>query len=146
MVEIDTIVRHRCELRLDRRAQRYQGALEVELTLPSPQTRIPFVVSTGVVGRADADLGGEHLAAAHYWSEAAANLVIQEFSQALPAGEVRLVLPLTGELTPRVLALMEGDGDPSLLPHLATARDIEWEISASEAHGAGRATFSSAAG
>jgi hypothetical protein len=130
MEEIDRPVRHRCDLRIDRRAQRYQGELAVELTLASPETRIPFVVTTGVVGRADAELGGSRWAAAHYWSDARHHLVIQEFKEALPPGELRLVLPLAGELTPGVLALVEGGGDPSLLPHLAAARDIEWHISA----------------
>jgi hypothetical protein len=71
------------------------GALEVQLKLPAPrgqiQVRLP---EASVPGRAEAQHGSERWAAKHYWS-IDDRTVAYEFDGPLPAGELRLRVPVS---------------------------------------------------
>lgn len=71
------------------------GTVEVELVLDSAQTLVRVHVPTGRAGRAEALLGGRNWAAKHYWTDDDGQTVYQ-FDEPLPAGRVRLRIPVTG--------------------------------------------------
>jgi hypothetical protein len=129
---MSTPVHYDTELRIDPHAGRYEGRLEAQLHLDEPRTRIVVRVPTGSVGRAEAKFGRQSWAAAHYWTEETedGNVVLFEFSEALPAGDLRLSIPFSGELTPSIAALTE-DRDAqqlqAVLPHLAGGPG-EWSL------------------
>ena len=74
-----------------------QGVTELVANLLVPTTRLTLSVRGGTLGRAEALFGGSNWAAANYWSEPdrgdGGTRVVFEWSEALPAGEVRLRLP-----------------------------------------------------
>jgi hypothetical protein len=111
------------ELEIDAAAGRYEGRLQIQLCLPEPRACLVLRLPTGTVGRAEARFGGQRWTAAHYWTEESdeGRMAMFEFKEPLPAGEVCLVMPLEGELTPQLAALLDV-ADPAraqaVLPHL----------------------------
>jgi hypothetical protein len=75
--------------------------LELQLELPTPQTRIGVRVAggnrSGALGRADAILGRHTWAAKHHWVEGGPDdqATIFEFDEPLPAGTVVLRIPFS---------------------------------------------------
>jgi hypothetical protein len=126
-------VHYQTDLHIDSRAGRFEGRLEASLHLDEPRTRIELVVPNGTVGRAEARFDERNWAAAHYWTEetAAGNVVLFEFSEPLPAGDLSLVVPFSGELTPGVAAAAGAPTDArrleSALPHLPGPAG-EWKL------------------
>jgi hypothetical protein len=80
---------------LDLRAETVASAsvLETSLTLPEPRSRLRLRLPPGKPGRAEAVLEGRSWAAKHYWQESP-GVVVYEFDEPLPAGAVRLRIPL----------------------------------------------------
>lgn len=143
MIEIDPISQamfikravYRIELRIDLRAHRYEGALDVDVSLHAPQASVALRVPSGSVGRAEALFDGKSWAAAHYFRPDAETVQF-EFSEALPA-EVRLVIPFAGELSAQMLALFNGlttsPGEDLrqlewLLPHFPDVESARWQV------------------
>jgi hypothetical protein len=130
-------VRYQTELNVDARAGRYQGRLEALVHLDEPLTRIVMRVPHGSVGRARARFDKNDWSAAHYWTEETddGNVVLFEFSEALPAGDVRLTVPFSGDLTPGIAALADPASEGQLsdrqvqeaLPHLPGGPG-EWNL------------------
>jgi hypothetical protein len=125
------------ELEIDAAAGRYQGRLQIQLCLPEPRACVVLRLPAGTVGRAEARFGGQRWAAAHSWTEETddGRVALFEFREPLPAGEVCLVVPLEGELTPQIAALLDL-ADPAhaqaVLPHLASAGGA-WSVRGREA-------------
>jgi hypothetical protein len=69
------------------------GVLETSLTLDEPQARLRLRLPAGKPGRAEAIFADRSWAAKHYWQESP-GVVIYEFDEPLPAGPVRLRIPL----------------------------------------------------
>ena len=74
------------------------GLTELTLMLPQATTKVSVTVRGGgscPLGRAEALFGTKSWAAAHYWAEPTAQgtRMIFEWSEALPAGSLRLRLP-----------------------------------------------------
>jgi hypothetical protein len=126
-------VHYDTDLRIDSLAGRYDGRIEAHLHLDQPGTRIMMRVPRGSVGRAQAKFAGKNWAAAHYWTEETdeGNVVLYEFSEALPAGDVRLVVPFFGALAPDIAAVAQGKRETarlqSVLPHMPGGAG-EWTV------------------
>ncbi len=67
--------------------------LEAAIRLEGPQARLRVRLPGGYSGRADAVLGERIWAAKHYWQEQD-GIVVYEFDEPLPAGELTLRVPL----------------------------------------------------
>jgi hypothetical protein len=84
-------------LDLDSEPGAAQGIKELTTDLAQPTTRLSVAVRGGSLGRAEALVGKHNWAAAHYWTEPAAesesHTVTFEWSETLPAGPLRLRLP-----------------------------------------------------
>jgi hypothetical protein len=74
------------------------GVLEASFVLPEPRARLRVRLPAGNPRRAEALLLGRSWAAKHYWQESS-DVVVYEFDEPLPAGPVRLCVPL-GPATP----------------------------------------------
>jgi hypothetical protein len=71
------------------------GTLEAAVVLPGPRSQIQVrLPPSGVPGRAEAIRGKERWDAKHYWS-IDLETVAYEFDGPLPAGEIRLRVPVT---------------------------------------------------
>jgi hypothetical protein len=68
------------------------SALEVSVTLSEPGARLRVRLPGGEAGRAEASFRDRSWAAKHYWLEAP-GVMIYEFDEPLPAGEVTLRIP-----------------------------------------------------
>jgi hypothetical protein len=69
------------------------AVLETSLSLDEPQPRVRLRLPSGKPGRAEAVLEDRSWAAKHYWQESP-GVVVYEFDEPLPAGPVRLRIPL----------------------------------------------------
>jgi hypothetical protein len=68
------------------------SALEATVTLSEPASRLRLRLPRGEAGRAEAVFHGRSWAAKHYWQEAP-GVMLYEFDEPLPAGEVTLRIP-----------------------------------------------------
>lgn len=138
-----TPVRYQTDLHVDPGAGRFRGHLEALVHLDEPRTRIVMRVPQGSVGRARAHFDEHDWSAAHYWTEETedGNVVLFEFSEALPAGDVRLEVSFSGDLTPGIATLAFrathgssiSDGQmQAALPHLPGGPG-EWSLRAASA-------------
>jgi hypothetical protein len=66
--------------------------LEALLNLPGPQSRLRVKLPPGKAGRAEAVFAKQSWAAKHYWNEAD-GIVVYEFDQPLPEGDVLVRIP-----------------------------------------------------
>ena len=94
-----TPVRYDAELRVDASGGGHRGTFETRIHLEAPSTRIVMRVPRGTVGRAEAKFDRKSWAAAHYWTEETGDgpVVVFEFSEPLPAGDVALLVPYSTE-------------------------------------------------
>jgi hypothetical protein len=131
--------RHSADIDLDFTRGRYVGTLDAQFVFDEPTTRLALRVPAGAVGRAEARFGDQCWAAAHYWQgrDGASDIATFEFSEAIPAGEVHVLIPFSGALTPELgqaaLALAGGAGDPraiveQIVPHPPAQSDVSWSI------------------
>jgi hypothetical protein len=67
--------------------------LEATVTFAKSQSRLRVRLPGGEAGRADAILGKRVWAAKHYWQEQD-GVMVYEFDEPLPAGQVTLRVPL----------------------------------------------------
>lgn len=71
-----------------------ERTIELELLLDSAQSQVRVRVPDGRPGRAEALLGSRNWAAKHFWTQSDGQTVY-EFDEPLPAGRVRLRIPLS---------------------------------------------------
>jgi uncharacterized lipoprotein len=71
-----------------------RGVVEVSLNLPAPQSRLRVKLPPGHAGRAEAVFARHSWAAKHYWTESD-GVVVYEFDEPLPEGEVLLRIQLS---------------------------------------------------
>jgi hypothetical protein len=67
--------------------------LEASLTLSEPQSHLRVRLPSGTAGRAEAVMGKKSWAAKHYWQEQG-EIMVYEFDEPLPAGQITLRIPL----------------------------------------------------
>jgi hypothetical protein len=71
--------------------------LEASITLSEPQSHLRVRLPGGEAGRADAVIGKRSWAAKHYWQEQG-GIMVYEFDEPLPAGQITLRVPLAQTL------------------------------------------------
>ncbi len=69
------------------------SVLEASITLSEPQSHLRVRLPGGAAGRADAVMGKRTWAAKHYWQEPG-EIMVYEFDEPLPAGQITLRIPL----------------------------------------------------